>query len=401
LSDDFTRLWAGNACLRTLTTDALATMHARIRCTLALLAGVPVLGCDGTEPLVPPDSTGVELEWTLLGLESDWVVDIELTPWGTFISTLDRGIFLLDGDGYWSALGPELWHDHLIADALLYVPADPRRLLAGVRYRHGSKEDTTIAAVFASYDRGQSWVPSDGGFAAEAPNPYRVYAGDLEVDPGDPRRVFMSTDCCMLRSLDAGETWELVGGDLDAMPGYQPDILIDPSRSGRIWFTYTGVFGVPSVGASHDWGDTWGKGSLLKCGGVIAEFFAYALALDPNRSGRLWVGVDGGVMWADDGGEAEGDWQCDFFAAPKGAVVAFAELDRTLYAATVFVDIRFNGDGSVTELTDLGLYRTADGATWDSLPVPPGALGATVAVTDSANGRLLMGTRGGLWAVRQ
>jgi hypothetical protein len=36
---------------------------------------------------------------------------------------------------------------------------------------------------------------------------------------------------------------------------------------------------------------------------------------------------------------------------------------------------------------------------WNSLPAPAGALGATVAVTDSANGRLLIGTRGGLWAV--
>jgi hypothetical protein len=386
-------------------------MHVRTLSTLlAILVAIPVSGCDSDGPLTPEDCTGIELDgacWTLLGFDSDWVVAIAVTPWGTFVSTLDRGIFRLDADGSWNALGPEFWHDHLIAKALIYVPADPPRLLAGVRYRHGTKEDTTIATVFASYDRGQSWVPSDGGFAAEAPNRYRVYAEDLEVDPGDPRRVFMSTHCCVLRSLDAGETWENTGGDPRAFGGYMPDILIDPSRSGRIWFTYTGVFGVSSVGASHDWGDTWGQGSVLKCGSVIAEFFAYALALDPNRIGRLWVGVDGGVWWADDGGEAEGDWRCAWSAASgagiwvdNGAVGAFAELDRTLYAAAVFEELRFEDDGSVTVLSELGLYRTADGATWDSLPVPPGALGNTVAVTDSANGRLLIGTRGGLWAVR-
>jgi hypothetical protein len=377
-------------------------MHARILGTLGLLVTIPI-GCDGDGPMTPQDCTGVELDgicWTFLGLDNDWVVDIEVTPWGTFVSTLDRGIFRLDAGGRWNALGPELWHDHLIADALLYVPSDPPRLLAGVRYRHGTREDTTIATVFASHDRGESWVPSDGGFAADAPNPYRVYAEDLEVDPGDPRRVFMTFSWSgMLRSLDAGETWQLVLGRPDIFGGYQPDIFIDPSRSGRIWVAQADAFGVPGVAASHDWGDTWGEGSRLKCGGVTAEFFAYALALDPNRTGRLWVGVDGGVMWADDGGEAEGDWRCDFFAAPKGAVVAFAELDRTLYAAAVFVELRFE-DGGVTEITELGLYRAADGVTWDSLPVPPDAVGATVGVADSANDRLLIGTRGGLWAVR-
>jgi len=374
-------------------------MHARILSALALLVTIAV-GCDG--PLTPQECSAVELDgtcWTLLAFDSDWVVDVKVTPWGTFVSTLDRGIFRLDADGRWTALGPELWHDHLIANTLLYVPADPPRLLAGVRFRNGSMEDTTIATVFASYDRGASWVPSDGGFAAAAPNRYRVYAEGLGVDPGDPQRVFMTfASSGMLRSLDAGATWQLVLGDPDLLGGVQPHFLIDPSRSGRIWIAYVNAFGVPSVVASHDWGDTWGHGSIVKCGAVIAEFYVYALALDPNRSGRLWIGVDGGIMWADDGGEAEGDWQCDR-AGPAGAVGAFAELDRTLYAAAVFMTLR-SEDGGVVEDSRLGLYRTADGARWDSLPVPPDALGATVAVTDSANGRLLIGTRGGLWAVR-
>jgi len=382
-------------------------MHVRTLSTLlAILVAIAVSGCDSDGPLTPQDCTGIELDgtcWTLLGLDSDWVVDIAVTPWGTYVSTLDHGILLLDADGRWNALGPDLWHDHLIANALLYVPADPPRLLAGVRYRHGPEEDTTIATVFASSDRGESWTPSDGGFAAEAPNPYRVYAEDLEVDPGDPRRVFMSFMWSgVLRSLDAGETWQLIAGDPGLSGGSQADILIDPNRSGWIWVAVTDLVGWPRVAASDDWGETWGKGSTVECGMPNTEAVPslHALALDPNPiwrvfgGRRLWAGVSGYVMWADNGGEVNGDWQChtwDPGEGPWGEVVDFAELERTLFAATV---------GSIARLTGLGLYHTFGGVTWDSLPVPPGVLGATVAVTDSANGRLLIGTRGGLWAVR-
>lgn len=250
-----------------------------------------------------------------------------------------------------------------------------------------------MAAVFASYDRGRTWVPSDGGLAAQSWNPYRVYASDLEVDPGDPQRVFMSNCNGVLRSLDAGQTWEFVQGGLNYC-SWNVDILIDPARSGSIWVAGQGNLFNPRVGVSRDWGETW-AGGTLRCNGIVWESPVYALALDPNVPGRLWAAVTGSPQWADNGAEADGSWECG--PGPQGGVVAFAELGGALYAAAVFLELQLEPDGSVRELTDLGLYRTTDGgATWDSLPVPPGALGATVAVADQGRGRLLIGTRAGL-----
>lgn len=119
--------------------------------------------------------------WEFLGLQDQWIREIAVTPWGVFVGTQDTGIFRLDAGGVWAGLGPEAWHDHLVPRALLYVPGDPPRLLAGVTARNDTRFDTTSAAVFASYDRGETWVPSDGGLAKQSSNPYRVYAYDLEV----------------------------------------------------------------------------------------------------------------------------------------------------------------------------------------------------------------------------
>ncbi len=375
---------------------------AREVSTLGLLAAVLSFSCDGG-PLAPEGCT-IELDgvcWTLLGLDSEWVAEIAVTPWGTFVGTNDHGIFRLDSDRRWTALGPKAWYNHLIPKALLYVPAEPPRLLAGVYFRRGSQEDTTAAAVFASYDRGRSWVPSDDGLETNPANkfyPYRVYAEDLEVDPGDPRRVYMSNPLGVLRSLDAGQGWEFVFGDFSLFWQGLPDVMIDPQRSGRIWVAGEGAVFNPLVGVSPDWGETW-TGGIPKCNGIVWEGPVYALALDPNVPSRLWAAVAGSAQWADDGAEAQGLWQCG--PGPQGDVVAFAVLDGALYALSVFLELQSDGKGGVIELTQMGVYRTRDGgATWDALPVPPGALGATAAGTDSAQGRLLIGTRAGLWALR-
>jgi hypothetical protein len=81
--------------------------------------------------------------------------------------------------------------------------------------------------------------------------------------------------------------------------------------------------------------------------------------------------------------------------------MAFAELEGTLFAATAFLTDASDPERPETWVTGLGLYRTADGGTtWESLPAPTEALGATTAVADPGAGRLLIGTPAGLWAVR-
>lgn len=94
----------------------------------------------------------------------------------------------------------------------------------------------------------------------------------------------------------------------------------------------------------------------------------------------------------------EGSWTCVPVLA--GAAVGFAELDGNLYAAGVTVEYATDQDGNTVEVADLGLSRTGGGASgWESLAVPQRADGVTVAVADPESGRVLIGTRTGLWAL--
>ncbi|MGH7573525.1 MAG: hypothetical protein ACREM1_00100, partial [Longimicrobiales bacterium] len=95
-----------------------------------------------------------------------------------------------------------------------------------------------------------------------------------------------------------------------------------------------GAIFTPVVLATTDWGESW-HASIPTFDGNVHEMPVYALALDPGNPGRLWAGVEGGVMWSDNGAaEGLGSWSYQV-GPPRGAVVELEVLDRRLYAATV------------------------------------------------------------------
>jgi hypothetical protein len=77
-----------------------------------------------------------------------------------------------------------------------------------------------------------------------------------------------------------------------------------------------------------------------------------------------------------------------------GVVGGLTLVGDTLYAASV------EWEEFDSPVTMLGLYRSLDqGASWDTLSVPEGALGATDLVVDR-HGGLLIPTHSGVWRVR-
>jgi hypothetical protein len=379
---------------------ALALRSAREEAkALALTIGI-VLGCGNGDPVgSTPESCTFELEsgcWTFLGLEEEWVASIAATPWGVFVGTFDGRLFRYDSDRQWRAVEAPEWRNRLAARALLFVPADPPRLLAGLSFIHDSN-DTTSAALYASFDRGRSWVPSDGGLAANARDPWqhRVFVLNLAVDPGDPRRVFMSNIHGVLRSNDAGGTWDFVFGDLDNLSNGFRSVLIDPSRSGRIWTGGQGLVFNPFVMVSSDWGESW-EPTIPRCQGAVFETPLYALALAPGMPNRIFAGA-ATAFYRSDANGADGSWDC--VGGPSGEVVRFAEVRGQLYALSVFVEYELEPDGTIREVSAMGLYRTTDnGDRWDALAVPYTAEGPSAAATDQGRGRILIGTRSGVWS---
>ncbi len=349
---------------------------------LSLLAAFGSIACESPlDPAGPPTCTYVDGTcWLFLGLGEQSITSIAPTQWGLLVGTADRGIFRLEPGYRWTALGPTAWHDHLVVSAMAYLATDPPRVLAGVAPRYDSKDDTTRAAVFASDDGGANWLPSDGGLAENAGNQYRVYADALEVDPHDPARVFMGTHNGVLRSQDAGMRWEFAFGDYDSKWIGWIDILVDPRDSNRIWAAGQSLHPYALVGFSEDGGTTW-NGHYMVCSDSPCPGPVYGLALDPELPDRLWAGVLGPIMWADGGGELVGAW--DSGMGPEN-VVGFGELTGVLYA--------------ITEQPSLFRFSAA-APQWEELTAPENVAPANAVIADTANGRILIGTRQGLWAV--
>lgn len=354
----------------------------------ALLVGfllVPALACSesSTDPVRPSDCTArlAGWCWTLLGLDGQWVTAVASTDWGLYAGTVDAGVVRRDpATGRWRSLGL----NRSIVSSLLFVPGSPARLLVGIEPRG---EEQTPAAVFASEDQGRTWRPADGGLAVR--HDLRAWAYELAADPGDPKRIYMSTNYPILRSNDGGESWTFVWlTDEDLGGGQFRTILVSPQRDGRIWAGGQTGFFAGIILSSSNWGANWS----VTYPTPRMDNQIFSLATDPALPRRLIAGAEAGALISDDAGES---WRYAMRTRAPGAVTGVTSVGQVLYAASSEeLPPTMNQD---TPPTELGFYRSTDGgATWEAMPVPAGISGAEVLVSDSV-GRLLIGTRSGLW----
>ncbi len=317
--------------------------------------------------------------WTFLGLEDQWITSLAMTPWGLYAGTADSGVFHLS-DSTWQPLG--LHH----VSSILFVPGPTDRLLVGV---YPFSDDQTDAAVFATEDRGATWLPWDGGLAARRGN--RGWAYSLGMNADRPDRLFMGYFDQIVRSEDGGRTWAFVQGDETQIGGgHIRAIEVAPSAQGRVWAGgRTSIF-TAVIWRSDDGGTSWEFVDPTP----RHENAVLALMVDLENSNRVWAGlagVTGGVMRSNDAGKT---WTYTLRPRLDRDVLALARVNGRFYALTT-ENIRLPPSGHGRQWSDLGLYRSCDdGETWDSLPVPQG-IGGGYAATIDGEGRLVIGTRDG------
>lgn len=353
-------------------------------CVLTVL----LLTCSGRDPVGPYECT-MRIEnrcWTQLGLEGQWIHALADTEWGLYAGTRENGVFRFSPQTReWEPLGL----DHAIVSSILFVPGSPRRLLVGVS---PYSDEQTAAAVFASEDRGRTWVAWDGGLAARLGN--RAWAYSLALDPADASRVFMGQSYPLMRSTDGGRTWLYVWGSEDIFGNGINSIAVSPSQDGRVWAGgRTGVFAA-AILRSEDGGENWRYIDPLPGD----ENEVSAVVIDPRNPDALWAAMSagrGGVLYSSDAGVT---WQWVLTIWERGVIADLALANGVLYAVAA-ENFRPAPDGQ-SMLSDLGLYRSPDwGISWDTLPVPQGVSGG-YRITRSAGGGLLIGTMAnGVWHV--
>ncbi len=193
---------------------------------------------------------------------------------GTRDGSLCSALRSTDGGATWSCISPVRPSDLF---SLVIDPQDPKVLYGLFDGR-----------LYRSANRGTAWkrVPAAGsgrlfGFLALDPNRRGRLYGFSEGTPG------------VFRSEDGGKTWGAATNGLPAA-GYPSDLLVDPSRPGRVWvalrlFSQTGEEVASRIFRSDDAGRHWTEASTgLEPGVIVTE-----LEADPRDADVLYAGTAG------------------------------------------------------------------------------------------------------------
>jgi photosystem II stability/assembly factor-like uncharacterized protein len=238
--------------------------------------------------------------------------------------------------------------------------------------------------VYRSTNRGSSWTRLSQFM-------HSCWVGSMAVEPQNPNVIYALPDIHFYggfsRSTDGGQTWT----DDTIRPFFiGSSVALDPSNPLRVYVcgaledtaagTLQAIF-AKSTDAGHTWTDTLFPET---------QSWAYALAIDPDNSGTIYVGgssnnearlaksTDFGATWADMDTGLTG-WQVN-------ALALNPRLTSTLYAST--------GDG-VFKSTDGGGHWTGVGggyASTNAFLVDPGD---TAIVYAGGWGGIMVTTDGG------
>jgi len=240
--------------------------------------------------------------------------------------------------------------------ALLIDPERPDIVYAGVGYerRYGALRKRTVGGrIFKSTDGGESWktVELPGG---DETRKLSVFC--LRFHPGDPNRLYASTQAGLFTSSDAGESWERLG---DGLEGYVTTFLVikQDEPSTMLLACKSGPEDRGGVLKSVDGGASWTPSNE----GLPAAEEAWRIIADPadpntyylgwHRRSGLFVTHDCGATWqpVNLAGNIRSAW---FFAGSNvtGLDIDPSNPDRLVYC------------------NDMDLYQTMDGGkTWDQV----------------------------------
>ena len=153
-------------------------------------------------------------------------------------------------------------------------PANDQILYAG----------TVDLGVLKSTDGGATWTSSNGGL--------KVGSQGLEflgiwIDPSNPNILLANTNSNLVRSADAGATWQIVYSHSIA------NVAFNTANPGEL---YVATYQVETVLKSGDHGQTFST--------ITTPINFAAVLPDPNHPGRLLASSLGGVYESDDDGAA-------------------------------------------------------------------------------------------------
>jgi photosystem II stability/assembly factor-like uncharacterized protein len=223
-----------------------------------------------------------------------------------------------DGGASWRPLDDLMLN--LAVCALAIDPTDPDVIYAGTGEGYYPIDQFVPGlGIFRSGDGGESWAQLEGTVTGVPEGAFR-YVNEILISPNDPLRVYAGTQTGVWRSLDGGNTWEVILANpeyLASTPATNgslvgcTDMAIRSDRDPDVIFASFGSAQADGLFISHDGGETWAERGLSSHQGRTTIALApsdndvvYLLMADngsTNSFGKLvdvFRSVDGGETFA-------------------------------------------------------------------------------------------------------
>jgi len=326
--------------------------------------------------LCPSPASAGENTWTALGLYGSLIHDVVVDPanpnlvYAAGTAGVHRST---DGGLTWStSLGTA-------TNALALDPNSPGVLFLAKMEPEGG--------IYKSTDAGESWtrfrvVEVEGEDLHLCPLAVAVSPVDSSLVLAGNYDAGLDSGCLpagVYRSLDGGATWNHVG----QYPGRIEDVAFSPSAPHVAYATHEHM----GLLRSMDAGETWERA----LGGFASVPWIRSLRIDPTDSQAVYIGApllglyrtgDGGASWHPIG---DGLTSTDI-----AAVIVDPADQQVLYAAAC--------DGSVGS-GPLGVFRSSDnnGQSWTPMSDGLGGRGVWSLAADASGNTLYAGTRSGIY----
>ena len=247
-----------------------------------------------------------------------------------YIGTEPGGLFESEGDGF--ALNESLWNhpsrqtqwfgagrDYPGIHSIIVDPDDDAHIYVGI----------SVAGVFETTDRGQSWVPKNHGLRAEyLPDPQSEVGQDphlLVAHPDHVQTMWQQNHCGIFRSTDGGDHWVDIS-DPDGPADFGFAIALDQNHAERAWVAPAisdemrmAVNGALCIGRTDDAGKSW---QYFRTGLPQSHCYdlIYRHCLVAEDDDVLFGTTTGNLFHSGDGGE---NWQVVSNYLPLIYVLAF------------------------------------------------------------------------------
>jgi photosystem II stability/assembly factor-like uncharacterized protein len=271
----------------------------------------------------------------------------------------DRGLYLSeDGGDSWRQVLDGI-NDSTGAIDVAISSGNPDIVLVALwdklRFPDGRQYGGPGSGVHRSTDGGETWTRIGAPLPSSDSEPGRI---GVVFGRDNPDRAYVITNDLVgtltgfFVSDDAGASWTrpMTGEPaLDAADGgfawWFGRLWVDPADANHVFSA-----GVPMM-ESLDGGSSWTTGT-----GIHAD--QHALAFDPHRPGRVYVGNDGGLYWSDQNGAVRGP----FSRAAVQPYMQFYAIDASAQdVARVSGGTQDNGSLRSWGGTDWNQYRGGDG----------------------------------------